>query len=55
MPVFDDDRAGGLKAEGCEQVIGWEDGHGQVDIRVVRLSDRVAGVRRAPDRPGRAG
>ncbi|MFJ9429496.1 hypothetical protein ACIRQY_07500 [Streptomyces sp. NPDC101490] len=28
---------------GCSPVAGWEDGHGQIDIAVLRLSERVAG------------
>lgn len=42
VPLFDDTDAGGLETSGCEPVAGFEDGHGQVDIRVVRLSDSVA-------------
>lgn len=46
MPLFDDEAtAGGLEDEGCEAVAAWEDGHGQLAIRVVRLSDHVADPR----------
>ncbi|MFG2915895.1 hypothetical protein ACGF0D_23795 [Kitasatospora sp. NPDC048298] len=46
MPLAQDATAYGLEDEGCEAVAGWEDGHGQLDITVVRLSDLVAGPRR---------
>ncbi|MFF4922699.1 hypothetical protein ACFY4B_19140 [Kitasatospora sp. NPDC001261] len=46
MPVSADTTAFGLDDEGCEPVAGWEDGHGQVEITVIRLSDHVAGPRR---------
>ncbi|MEW1694334.1 hypothetical protein [Streptomyces sp. NPDC091278] len=39
---------GVLHELGCAPVAGWEDGHGQIDIAVLRLSDRVTG--RAPRR-----
>ncbi|MFE0426760.1 hypothetical protein [Streptomyces sp. NPDC058953] len=45
VPLGDEATAGGLESSGCEPVAGFEDGHGQVDIRVVRLSDRVVGPR----------
>jgi hypothetical protein len=32
-----------LEDEGCEQLACWEDGSGQVDVAVVRLSDIAAG------------
>ncbi len=41
MPVLED-----TTVHGCEAVAGREDGHGQVEITVVRLSDLVAGPRR---------
>ncbi|WP_445402399.1 hypothetical protein ACSMX9_12520 [Streptomyces sp. LE64] len=53
MPLLDDATTGGLQDEGCRPVVGWEDGHGQIDIRVVRLSDRVAGPPRVPRTPSR--
>ncbi|MEU3567600.1 hypothetical protein AB0E96_04085 [Kitasatospora sp. NPDC036755] len=46
MPLLEDATAGGLEDEGCEAVAGWEDGHGQLDVTVVRLGDLVAGPRR---------
>ncbi|MFJ1706329.1 hypothetical protein [Kitasatospora sp. NPDC088346] len=46
MPLGDA-TASGLTDLGCEQVAGWEDGYGQFDITVVRLSDHVAGLRRS--------
>ncbi|MFE3071315.1 hypothetical protein [Streptomyces sp. NPDC059247] len=46
MPLGDDAGAGGLEAQGCEAVAGWEDGHGQLDITVIRLGDRVTRPRR---------
>ncbi|MFD8598941.1 hypothetical protein ACFV1L_28460 [Kitasatospora sp. NPDC059646] len=42
-PMLDDAPAWGLDAYGCEPVIGWEDGFGQVDLAVIRLSGPVAG------------
>ncbi|MFE7528448.1 hypothetical protein ACFU7Y_22400 [Kitasatospora sp. NPDC057542] len=46
MPVLEDTTVHGLDDEGCEAVAGWEDGHGQAEITVIRLSDLVAGPRR---------
>ncbi|MEV4562052.1 hypothetical protein AB0K51_34470 [Kitasatospora sp. NPDC049285] len=43
MPMLEDASAGGLESAGCEPVIGWEDGFGQIEVSIVRLSDRVAG------------
>ncbi len=43
MPMLDDAPAWGLDAHGCEPVMGWEDGFGQVDLAVIRLSGLVAG------------
>ncbi|MFE4972757.1 hypothetical protein ACFRAR_11645 [Kitasatospora sp. NPDC056651] len=46
MPVLDDTTAHGLEHAGCEAVVGWEDGHGQVEVTVIRLGDLVTGARR---------
>ncbi|MEV7288283.1 hypothetical protein AB0O01_27620 [Streptomyces sp. NPDC093252] len=44
MPVHGSARAGlGEGEEGCVGVAGWEDMFGQIELAVVRLSDRVAG------------
>ncbi|MFD4657857.1 hypothetical protein ACFWP2_19765 [Kitasatospora sp. NPDC058444] len=43
MPASEDSTVHGLRHEGCETVAGWEDGHGQIEITVIRLSDHVAG------------
>ncbi|MFJ5924945.1 hypothetical protein ACIQF6_20310 [Kitasatospora sp. NPDC092948] len=45
MPMVGDAPARGLDEHGCEPVMGWEDGFGQVDLTIVRLSPRVAGTR----------
>ncbi|MGV9311277.1 hypothetical protein ACWDR0_03670 [Streptomyces sp. NPDC003691] len=34
----------GLSEQGCEPIAAWEDGHGQIDITVIRLSPLVAGA-----------
>ncbi|MGW4383943.1 hypothetical protein [Kitasatospora sp. NPDC004531] len=41
MPVLEDASARGLDAYGCEPVIGWEDGHGQLDLTILRLGARL--------------
>lgn len=46
MPVAPGESAHPLAADGCAEVAGWEDGYGQVELRVVRLSGLVAGPRR---------
>lgn len=44
MPLSETElTAGVLDDEGCVAVAAWEDGHGQLDIRIVRLSAHVAG------------
>ncbi|MFJ5231054.1 hypothetical protein ACIQBJ_14305 [Kitasatospora sp. NPDC088391] len=46
MPDFDEEPPGSvLIEEGCRAVIGWQDGHGQIDLVVLRLSDEAAGRR----------
>ncbi|MGX2996829.1 hypothetical protein JNUCC64_21565 [Streptomyces sp. JNUCC 64] len=35
--------ASGLEEAGCETLAAWEDGHGQIDIEVVRLGPLLAG------------
>ncbi|OKJ13597.1 hypothetical protein [Kitasatospora sp. CB01950] len=45
MPMFDDARAFGLDDYACEAVMGWEDGFGQIDLSIIRLSPEVAGPR----------
>ncbi|MGX4735893.1 hypothetical protein [Kitasatospora griseola] len=45
MPMVEDAPAWGLDDFGCEPVIGWEDGFGQLDLAVVRLSPLAAGPR----------
>lgn len=48
MPLSETElTAGVLDDEGCVAVAAWEDGHGQLDIRIVRLSAHVAGPHRA--------
>ncbi|MEU3601574.1 hypothetical protein ABZ714_23065 [Streptomyces sp. NPDC006798] len=45
MPLTEEElRATGLEDAGCEAVAAWEDGHGQIDITIVRLSPLVAGA-----------
>ncbi|MEU9338123.1 hypothetical protein AB0D49_34070 [Streptomyces sp. NPDC048290] len=52
MPLHEDIAwAGGLEEYGCAAVTGWEDGFGQVDFTVVRLSGRVAGGGATGDAP----
>ncbi|MFG2696433.1 hypothetical protein [Kitasatospora sp. NPDC048407] len=44
MPILEDASARGLDKYGCEPVVGWEDGFGQLDLTIVRLSPLAAGA-----------
>ncbi|MFD8479404.1 hypothetical protein [Kitasatospora sp. NPDC059673] len=44
MPMVEDAPAWGLDAYGCAPVMGWQDGFGQLDLAVLRLSPPVAGT-----------
>ncbi|MFI1014722.1 hypothetical protein [Streptomyces sp. NPDC020965] len=43
MPRYQGETTTVLQDEGCEPVSGWEDGHGQIEIMVMKLSPLVAG------------
>ncbi|MFJ4771044.1 hypothetical protein ACIP88_18360 [Streptomyces uncialis] len=43
MPLCRDETTSALVDEGCEPVAGWEDGHGQITVMVMKLSPLVAG------------
>ncbi|MFE2044220.1 hypothetical protein ACFXAZ_25505 [Streptomyces sp. NPDC059477] len=43
MPLCQDETTTLPEDEGCEPVAGWEDGHGQITITVIKLSPQVAG------------
>ncbi|WP_329027040.1 hypothetical protein [Streptomyces sp. NBC_00690] len=43
MPLYQDETTTVLEDEGCEPIAGWEDGHGQIEITVMRLSPLVSG------------
>ncbi|MET8830124.1 hypothetical protein ABZX40_32505 [Streptomyces sp. NPDC004610] len=51
MPVGQDVSLFALEDEGCEPVYGWEDGHGQIDLAVIKLSPSVAGPARERRNP----
>ncbi|GLW69685.1 hypothetical protein Kpho02_19840 [Kitasatospora phosalacinea] len=46
VPVDPGSRGHALAGDGCARVIGWEDGYGQIEVDVLRLSEQVAGPRR---------
>ncbi|MEV7289597.1 hypothetical protein AB0O01_34460 [Streptomyces sp. NPDC093252] len=51
MPVGQEVMLFALEDEGCEPVHGWEDGHGQIDLAVIKLSPTVAGPARGARHP----
>ncbi|MEU3492960.1 hypothetical protein ABZ747_05600 [Kitasatospora cineracea] len=46
MPVDCGSTGHRLDGDGCAGVMGWEDGYGQLEVNVVRLSEQVAGPHR---------